>query len=112
MGSYSVTVTVSDGNGGTDSETFTWTVTEANVAPVLASIGNKTNVTGDTVNVAVSATDGNTSPTLTYSATGLPPGLSINASTGAITGSPTTAGSYSVTVTVPPLPSLTVTVTE
>ncbi|MEV6527865.1 M20/M25/M40 family metallo-hydrolase [Longispora sp. NPDC051575] len=35
---------------------------------------------------------------LTYSATGLPPGLSINA-TGSITGTPTTAGTYTVTVT-------------
>ena len=36
---------------------------------------------------------------LTYSATGLPPGESINASTGLISGTPTTAGTYSTTVT-------------
>jgi hypothetical protein len=34
-----------------------------------------------------------------YSATGLPAGLAISSTTGAITGTPTTAGSYSVTVT-------------
>ncbi|RDV45445.1 hypothetical protein DOE76_06315 [Leifsonia sp. ku-ls] len=36
----------------------------------------------------------------TYAATGLPDGLGINAATGAITGTPTTAGTYSVTITV------------
>lgn len=40
--------------------------------------------------LAVSAIGG--SGTLTYSATGLPPGLSINPTTGAITGTPTSAG--------------------
>lgn len=35
---------------------------------------------------------------LTYSATGLPTGLSINSSTGVITGTPSAAGVYSVTV--------------
>jgi hypothetical protein len=35
----------------------------------------------------------------TYGAGGLPPGLNINASTGSITGTPTTVGSYAVTVT-------------
>jgi PKD repeat protein len=35
----------------------------------------------------------------TYSATGLPPGLSINSSTGVITGTPTAAGTYKVAVT-------------
>jgi hypothetical protein len=37
--------------------------------------------------------------TLGWTATGLPPGLSISASTGKITGTPTTAGTYSVTAT-------------
>ncbi len=36
---------------------------------------------------------------LTYSATGLPPGLDIDPVTGDITGTPTTPGKYSVTVT-------------
>ncbi|MYR02340.1 putative Ig domain-containing protein, partial [Streptomyces sp. SID6139] len=37
---------------------------------------------------------------LTYSASGLPTGLSINSSTGVISGTPSAAGSYSTTVTV------------
>ena len=40
------------------------------------------------------------SGSLTYAATGLPPGLSISASTGVVSGTPATAGTYSTTVTV------------
>src|SRR6185503_2690778 len=47
----------------------------------------------------IQATDSAAGQTLTYSATGLPAGLSISASTGRISGTPTTAGTSSVTVT-------------
>ena len=52
-----------------------------NVAP----IADQTNSEGDTVSLALSATDANGS-TPTWSETGLPAGLGINSSTGAITG--------------------------
>ncbi|MCB0897010.1 MAG: putative Ig domain-containing protein, partial [Nocardioidaceae bacterium] len=47
----------------------------------------------------ISASDSASGQTLTYSATGLPAGLSINASTGLISGTPTTAATYTTTVT-------------
>ncbi len=67
------------------------------VAPVLTAPGNQTGSTGTSVNLGLSASDPN-GDTLSYSAGGLPPGLGINGSTGRITGAPTVAGTYSVSV--------------
>lgn len=68
-------------------------------APVITSPGALTHVQGLAVHQPITATDLNQDP-LTFSATGLPPGLTINASSGVITGTPTTAGNYSTTLTV------------
>ncbi len=66
----------------------------------VTSPGNQTSTVGTAASVQVHATDSSSGQTLTYSATGLPAGLSINTSTGLISGTPTTATSgASVTVT-------------
>jgi len=45
-------------------------------------------------------TAANGSPPYSWTASGLPPGLTLNSSTGTVTGTPTTAGTFSVTVQV------------
>ena len=60
--------------------------------------GNQTGTVGTAVSLQISASDSASGQTLTYSATGLPAGLSISSS-GLITGTPTTAATSSVTVT-------------
>jgi hypothetical protein len=62
--------------------------------------GNQTTAAGTAVSLQIQATDSASGQTLTYTATGLPTGLSINTTTGLITGTPTTAGNYTPTVTV------------
>jgi kumamolisin len=60
--------------------------------------GSQNTATGTAVNLTVTGSD-SAGAALTWSATGLPTGLSINASTGVISGTANTAGTYSVTVT-------------
>ena len=97
-GSYSVTITATDGSGASGSTTFTWTVTNT---VTVTSPGDQSNVSGTAITpVAISASDSSSGATLTYSDGGtLPPGLSIDPNAGTISGTPTTAGSYSVTIT-------------
>ena len=89
---YSVTVTASDGQASV-SDTFTWTVGGVN----LTNPGTRNNLDGDTVSLTLSATDAS-STTLTYSASSLPSGLSINSSTGVISGTIGATGNATVTV--------------
>lgn len=59
--------------------------------------GVQTSTVGKRVRVRISATDASNA-SLTYRATGLPPGLSINHATGEVTGTPKRAGSFTVHV--------------
>lgn len=96
-GSNQITITFSN-NPNTCRVNFIAIYDIQNDAPVLAAIGNQT----DTVDVAISTvTASATDPgdTITYGATGLPTGLSINSSSGQITGTPTAVNTYNVTVT-------------
>jgi serine protease len=60
--------------------------------------GSQTSTVGTAVSLQINASDSG-GATLTYSASGLPAGLSISSSSGLISGTPTTASTYSTTVT-------------
>jgi serine protease len=59
--------------------------------------GNRTGTVGTATSLQITASDSASGQTLTYSATGLPAGLSINSSSGLISGTPSTAATYNVT---------------
>jgi O-glycosyl hydrolase len=98
-GTYSVTVAATDTTGASGSASFTWTVGTTGNTVTVTNPGTQTGTVGTAASLQIHASDSATGQTLTYSATGLPAGLSINSSTGLISGTPTASGSSSVTVT-------------
>jgi Putative Ig domain len=96
-GTYNLTVTVRNASGGTTTIPVTITVLGAPTAL------NYTTPVTYTSGVAISnnAPAPTGGPVTSYSVTAgtLPPGLTLNPTTGVISGTPTTPGTYSVTVT-------------
>jgi VCBS repeat-containing protein len=106
------TYTVDDGNGGTDTATLVITINGQNDSPELDTpIANQTNpdntnLTLSPVDISDSFSDPDTTDTLTFDLTGLPPGLTFDPNTGVITGTIDqdasqggASGVYTVTVT-------------
>lgn len=101
-GIYEVIVTVLDGISKDSTERFTWTVVDSgsnNNIPSITNPGDQSNDPTQNVSLAITASDPD-QDTLSYIAVNLPAGMSINGSTGAISGTPTTMGTYYVSVSV------------
>ena len=94
-----MTITATDNAGFSGTASFTWTITSS---ITVTNPGDQSDVSGTAIAaLQIHATDSSAGSTLSYSDGGtLPPGLSIDSSTGKITGTPTTAGAYPVTITV------------
>ncbi|MGK7910809.1 MAG: Ig-like domain-containing protein, partial [Synechococcus sp.] len=86
-GTDTFTYTISDGNGGSDTATVTVSVNDINDAPTFTTIDTQTSNDGETVSLNVSGNFSDVDGTIaSYSVSGLPDGLSIDAS-GVISGS-------------------------
>ncbi|MET9609585.1 M4 family metallopeptidase [Streptomyces sp. NPDC006512] len=66
----------------------------------LTNPGNQVSTTTAPVDLQIQAVTSNPGATLTYKATALPVGLTLDAATGKITGTPTTDGNMTITLTV------------
>jgi hypothetical protein len=100
VGTSTVTITASDGTLSA-SLTATVTVTTGNRAPTISGNGTRTVTVGQAYSFTPTASDpdGNA---LSFTATGRPAWLSLNATTGALTGTPGAGdvGTATVTITV------------
>jgi len=99
-GDQAVTVVVTDGAGLSDSKSFAIIVSTANYAPIVTYIPDASLTAGETFTYTVEATDPD-GDDLTYSLTTSPiTNMSINGNSGVINWTPTTIGSFEVTVEV------------
>jgi hypothetical protein len=93
-GSFNIAVTVGDSSGATDTQTYALTIAPAVVTVTNGSLAN--GAVGNSYSATVTASGG--LGTFTFTATGLPPGLTLSAA-GGLSGTPTTAGTFSIVVT-------------
>ena len=93
-GAASFTIAATDDNSLTGSRALTWTV---NAAPSITTASLEETTVGATYSATLAATGGTGSLTWSMASGTLPAGLSLNASTGAITGTPSAAGAAAVT---------------
>jgi kumamolisin len=92
-GQSSITISATNA-GGTGSATLTLTVTTAAPVPVITSALAVSGQVGAAFSYQITASNSPTS----FNASGLPNGLSVNQTSGLISGTPTSAGQTSVTI--------------
>ena len=96
VGTFNFTVTSTDAHNATGSKAYSLTVGAATIAITPTTLGPLN--AGTAYGQTLSATGGNGS--YTWSTAGsLPPGITVNSSSGLVSGTPTSGGNYSFTVT-------------
>jgi len=95
-GTFSYVITITDKAGDTDTLQCSMTVKPA---PITSTCVTVNAVKGMAITPVTLSASGGAGGPYTFSATGLPPGLSISSS-GTISGTPTSTGTFSYTVTI------------
>jgi len=96
-GAFNLTITAADTNGATGSQTYSLTVSAPSITLSPGSLSNGT--VGTPYSATLSSTGGTAPYSYTITSGSLPTGLSLNTGTGAISGIPSVAGAYNLTIT-------------
>jgi len=99
-GTSTFTAQVKDSNNNTATKSLSITIAAAPQPPTISTSSLVGGTVGAAYSTSLAATGGKTPYTWTISSGALPGGLSLTASTGAISGTPTTAGTSAFTVQV------------
>ena len=99
-GTYTFTAMVTDANGSTDTATCTIVITGSSINLGCGSCGSGKATVGAPYSSTPTVSGGTAPFTYSIVSGSLPPGLKLNATTGAISGTPTAAGAYTFTTGV------------
>jgi Ca2+-binding RTX toxin-like protein len=102
-GTVNLSYNVTDGKGGSTSATQSFTLAAINNPPIVVGQGIEDQIISVdqsfSLNVSTNFIDIDQGDTLTYSATGLPSGFSINANIGIVSGNTSNPGIFTVNIT-------------
>jgi hypothetical protein len=96
-GTYTFTAKATDSQGNSDTDTCTITVNAPPVNLTCGSCGSSKIPAGSAVTSQLQISGGSGSYSFSLVSGSLPPGLTLNSGTGVISGTPTTAGTYTFT---------------
>ena len=99
-GTYTFTIQVKDSRGNTDTATCTIIVINSALDLQCGTCGNSKATAGTAYSSTLKVTGGNGPFTYSMSNSTLPAGLTLGSSSGVISGTPTTAGTYTFTTKV------------
>jgi hypothetical protein len=97
VGSFTFTIQATDATSLTSSQPYTITIVAPTIVVAPSSLSNGT--VAASYSQTISASGGSGAYSYTVTSGSLPVGLALNSSTGALTGTPTTAGSSPLTIT-------------
>jgi len=102
IGTYAITLAVTDSTGASVSQSFSITVENVNDAPEISSVPITSATEDSFYSYTLTAKDADKGDTLTYAATKLPNWLTINPSTGVLSGTPSNddVGEHAVILSV------------